>query len=146
MQSWVGVSLERITPAAETIQRLLRSAARHITDSRIKSVSAETRFTSAYTAIRMLADVGLHANGFRTRTSVPGHHIVAINSLTLTVAVGERVIARLDALRRLRNAAEYSGDLIPESAVTECVARAEELRALVLRWLKKNKPASLKSV
>jgi transposase len=32
----------------------------------------QTRFGSAYTAVRMLADVGLHAHGYRTLTSKPG--------------------------------------------------------------------------
>jgi hypothetical protein len=49
----------------------------------VVAVSAETRFTSAYTAVRMLADIGLHANGYRTRSSVPGHHVIAIESLVL---------------------------------------------------------------
>ncbi len=78
------------------------------------AISAETRFTSAYTAVRMLADIGLHANGYRTRSSMPGHHIVAIESLVSTLGIDARVVARLDHLRKLRNAAEYSGDIIPE--------------------------------
>jgi hypothetical protein len=49
----------------------------------------------------MLADVGLHANGYRTRTSVPGHHVLAIESMALTFEVEAKVIARLDYLRKL---------------------------------------------
>ena len=33
VQNLVGISLERITPAKETIKRLLDGAARHITDA-----------------------------------------------------------------------------------------------------------------
>lgn len=40
-----------------------------MTDAKAKTISAETRFGSPYTAIRMLADVGLHAHGYRTLTS-----------------------------------------------------------------------------
>lgn len=69
LQSLVGISLERITPAKQTIKRLLEGAARHIADAKVQAVSGETRFGSAYTAIRMLADVGLHAHGYRTLTS-----------------------------------------------------------------------------
>jgi hypothetical protein len=60
LQNLVGISLDRIAPAKETIRRLLDGAARHIADAKVQAVSAETRFGSAYTAIRMLADVGLH--------------------------------------------------------------------------------------
>jgi CBS-domain-containing membrane protein len=64
LQNLVGVSLDVITPQKETVRRLLAGAGRHIADAKVKAVSAETRFSSAYTAIRMLADVGLHANGY----------------------------------------------------------------------------------
>ncbi len=52
LQNLVGISLEQITPARETIKRLLDAAARHIADAKVSAISAETRFTSAYTAIR----------------------------------------------------------------------------------------------
>ena len=81
LQDLVGKNLDRIAPAADTVQRLLESASRHIADSKVTAISAETRFVSAYTAIRMLADVGLNANGYRTRSSVPGHHLNAIRAL-----------------------------------------------------------------
>lgn len=74
LKSLVGISLEPITPARETIWRLLNSVSRHIADAKVKGVSAETRFGSAYTAVRMLADAGLHSHGYRTLTSKPGHH------------------------------------------------------------------------
>jgi len=50
------------------------------------------------------------------------------------------VLIRLDALRKLRNLIEYTGDTIPESALDECVRQAETLEALVIRWLKGNRP------
>lgn len=81
MQNLVGVTLEQITPAKETIKRLLEGAGRHIADAKVQAISAETRFGSAYTAIRMLADVGWHAHGYRTSTSKPRHHQTAIQTL-----------------------------------------------------------------
>src|SRR5688572_760172 len=145
LQELVGRNLERVSPDAETVRRLLAGAARHIADSKVTEISAETRFVSAYTAIRMLADIGLHASGYRTRTSVPGHHMIAIQALASTFGVEERVIVRLDQLRKQRNAAEYLGDLIPESAVAECLKQAEAIRALAIEWLEKNKRELLRS-
>ena len=55
LKSLVGISLEVITPAKETVRRLLDAASRHIADAKVQAVSAETRFGSAYTAVRMLA-------------------------------------------------------------------------------------------
>jgi hypothetical protein len=126
------------------VRRLLEGAARHIADSKVTAISAETRFVSAYTAIRMLADVGLNANGYRTRSSTPGHHLIAIRALGATLGVDERVIARLDKLRQQRNATEYSGDLISKAAVAECVRQAHALHKLAIEWLHTHKPNLLK--
>ena len=91
----------------------------------------------------MLADVGLHANGYRTLSSKPGHHQAAIQALAVTFGIESKTLIRLDALRKQRNLTEYSGDLIPESAVTECLSQAESLRAVALGWLKRHKPELL---
>jgi len=144
LEDWVGERPDRITPAQETVQRLLEGAARHVADAKVAVISPETRFVSAYTAIRMLADIGLHANGYRVRTSRPGHHIVAIQALSATLGVDQRVVDRLDALRKLRNATEYSGDIIPESAVKECIRQAEALRQITLAWLRSKRRALIR--
>jgi hypothetical protein len=129
LENLVGVSLERITPARQTVQRLLEGASRHIADAKVTKISAETRFGSAYTAIRMLADVGLHAHGYRTLTSKPGHHQTAIQTLVHTFGIDNVILIRLDALRKQRNLTEYTGDTIPEAALNECMRQAESLHA-----------------
>jgi hypothetical protein len=139
LQNLVGISLEQVTPVKETVKRLLDAAARHIADAKVQAISAETRFSSAYTAIRMLADVGLHAHGYRTLTSKPGHHQTAIQTLPTTLGIDSQTLIRLDHLRKQRNLTEYTGDLIPESAVTECLAQAQSLYAVTQIWLKENK-------
>jgi hypothetical protein len=139
LQNLVGISFEHVTPVKETVKRLLDAAARHIADAKVQAISAETRFSSGYTAIRMLADVGLHANGYRTLTSRPGHHQTAIQTLPTTLGVDSQTLIRLDHLRKQRNLTEYSGDLIPESAVTECLAQAQSLYKATQTWLKANK-------
>ena len=143
LQNLVGISLETITPARETVQRLLEGASRHIADAKITLVSADTRFTSAYTAIRMLADVGLHAHGFRTLTSKPGHHQTAIQTLPTTLGIDSRTVVRLDGLRKQRNLTEYTGDLVPESAVAECLSQAQSLNTATVDWLQVNRKALL---
>lgn len=140
LENLVGVSLEKITPARQTIRRLLEGASRHIADAKVAKVSAETRFGSAYTAVRMLADAGLHAHGYRTLTSKPGHHQTAIQTLVRTFGVDNAVVIRLDALRKQRNLTEYTGDTIPHSALDECLRQAEALHALATTWLKANRP------
>jgi hypothetical protein len=70
LQNLVGISLDRIAPAKDTIRRLLDGAARH--------------------------------------------------------------------MRTQRNLAEYTGDIIPDSAVMDCLAHAQSLYALTLDWLENN--------
>ena len=140
LQNLVGVSLETIPPSKQTIRRLLEGAARYIADAKVKGVSAETRFGLAYSAIRMLADVGLHAHGYRTLTSRPGHHQTAIQALTLTLGLEARLVVRLDALRKQRNLTEYTGDTIPEATAAECLLQAEALYATATAWLKSHTP------
>lgn len=143
LESRVGASLERVTPSAQTVRRLLAGAARHIADAKSPIISAETRFVSAYTAIRMMADAGLNALGYRTLSSRPGHHHTAIQSLADTHGVEPSVVDRVDALRKQRNLAEYSGDTIPEANLAECVRQAEALQARALKWFKAHKPGLL---
>jgi len=69
--------------------------------------------------------------------------MIAIQALTATLGVDKKIVWRLDHLRKLRNATDYSGDLIPESAVKECVAQGEALLAKAQIWLRKNKPRLL---
>ena len=140
LRNLLGTSLEQITPDRDSIRRLLEAAKRQIADAKVAAVSAETRFSSAYSAIRMLADVGLHAHGFRTLTSRPGHHQTAIQTLPKTLDVQSATLIRLDKLRKQRNLTEYTGDIIPESALAECLACAESLNAVALEWLRKNAP------
>ena len=139
LKNLVGVSLDTISPSRETARRLIAAVARQIADANIKATSSETRFCSAYTAIRMLADLGLHAHGYRTLASRPGHHYTAIQTLSQTFGVSARTIVRLDYLRKQRNVTEYSGDLVSDADVAECVVQAEALCAIALAWLKKNK-------
>jgi len=144
LRNLVGISLDEVPPSPETIARLLRAAKGHIADAQVTSITAETRFGAAYTAIRMLADVALNAHGYRTLTSRPGHHQTAVQTLSLTTGLPGATVQVLDALRKQRHATEYSGDLIPESAVIECLKQAQALYAGVRAWLKTEHPQLLK--
>lgn len=48
-------------------------------------------------------------------------------------------VARLDYLRKQRNVTEYSGDLVSDADVGECIRQAEALNAIALAWLKRNR-------
>lgn len=143
LDNLVGISLEAITPDGATIRRLLSAAERNIADAHVREISAENRFDAAYKAIMQLANAALQANGFRTLTSKPGHHMTMIQTLRQTIGADSQTVIVLDALRKQRNVADYSGDIVPLSTVQECVGHAETLLDAVDGWLKASKPELL---
>lgn len=140
LENLIGISFETVEPDRETIARLVAAAKRNISDSHSETVSDETRFDAAYKAIMQLANAALQANGYRTLTSKPGHHQTLVQVLGQTAGVDKQTIIVLDALRKQRNATDYTGDLVPPTAVKECIRCAEQLNETVTTWLKKHKP------
>lgn len=143
LDNLVGRTLERIEPDPAAILRLLRAAERNLADANVDRISAENRFDAAYKAIMQLANAALQANGYRTLTSRPGHHMTMIQTLGRTIELDADRIITLDALRKQRNVADYSGDVVPESAVEQCIASARDLRDEIRVWLKRHRPALL---
>jgi len=135
LDNLIGISVESIEPDPLTIRRLLAAAKRNIQDSHLSGLSNENRFDAAYKAIMQIANAALQARGFRTLTSKPGHHQTMIQSLVKTLNVDFETMIVLDALRKQRNVADYSGDLVTDVAVKECIAQAELLLAIALEKL-----------
>ena len=135
--------LERISPDAGDIARLLEAAARSLSDARLPGLSAEGRFDMAYKAVMQTANTALQANGYRTLTSKPGHHATMIQTLPMTVGLDKTSMVVLDALRKQRNVIDYSGELVSDAMAAEAVARAEALIGRVREWLAENKPELL---
>lgn len=140
LRNLIDRSLEEVTPDRSSIQKLLKAAARSIEDSKLEQLSDENRFDVAYKSIMQLANAALQANGFRTLTSKPGHHQTMIQSLPKTIGLDNDIVIMLDTLRKQRNIVDYSGDLIPPSAVEECINQADSLYFEVHNWLKENHP------
>lgn len=142
LDNLIGVSLQKIDIDLTAVYRLLTAAKRNINDAYITEISLENRFDVAYKAIMQLANAALQANGFRTLTSRPGHHMTMIQSLSKTINLDKQTIIILDAIRKQRNINDYSGDIVPESTVKECISLAEQLLKKVEQWLKENLPLS----
>jgi hypothetical protein len=140
LKNLLGVSLESIVPDKVQVIKLMASAQRNLADAQLAGLSTENRFDLAYKAVMQLALLALHANGYRTLTSKPGHHATAIQSLTLTANLAQSEMIVLDALRKQRNLADYSGDIIADGAAQQCLLSAKNLLVLVRDWLKLHKP------
>lgn len=119
--------LDPVTYSKDLVDRMLATARQRLRDAQFPQNSDETRFDCAYTAIRAVADIGLHINGFRTSTSKPGHHQTAIACLSHTLGVDGATIRVLDSLRKQRNLSDYDGELVSEVALQECLKQAQAL-------------------
>lgn len=73
-------------------------------------------------------------------TSKPGHHQTAIQTLPSSVGLENAKVIVLDALRKQRNLADYSGDLVSEAAAVEALQRAKDLQGHVRAWLQAHRP------
>jgi uncharacterized protein (UPF0332 family) len=140
LKKLVGISLQEIAPDPVMISRLLKAAERNLSDAGVVKISLESRFDIAYKSILQSANAALRASGYRTLTSKPGHHQTILQLLIKTAGVDRETLIVLDALRRQRNIVDYSGDLIPQSAVSECVAQAEYLVEQVRNWISTHHP------
>ena len=119
--------LDPVPFSKDLVQRMLATAQQRLRDAAFAQNSNETRFDCAYTAIRALADVGLHLGGYRTSTSKPGHHQTAIQCLADTMDVPQPTVRILDSLRKQRNVTDYDGELVTQAALTECLNQAQAL-------------------
>lgn len=138
LNNLIGITLEKIIIDYDLIKKLIAAAERNISDAKINAVSLENRFDAAYKAIMQIANAALQINGYRTLTSKPGHHQTMIQSLSKTMGIDHPTIILLDALRKQRNIADYSGDIIPESAVKDCIIQAEKLLKQIKLAIKLN--------
>lgn len=119
--------LDPIPFSKDVIQRMLATAQQRLRDAAFTQNSNETRFDCAYTAIRAVADIGLHLWGYRTSTSKPGHHQTAIQCLAHTLDVAEPTVRILDSLRKQRNVTDYDGELVTQAALAECLKQAQTI-------------------
>ena len=138
--------LDKVPFSAALLQKMLATAHTRLQDAQRTDNSTETRFDCAYTAIRALADAALHAQGWRTSTSRPGHHQTTIGCLVHSLGVSPATVRVLDALRKQRNLSDYDGELVTEQALRECVQQAQALSLLaqqkLLPLIKKTAPGA----
>jgi len=123
-------------PTAVEVQRLLAAIDRNLADAGVELISDESRFDVAYKAVMQGALVAMLAAGYRPATNEPGHHQTMLQSLPLTLGVSNDAWVVLDALRRQRNANDYTGAPMTPEIVAECMSQAKALRKLLRAHLK----------
>ena len=132
-------------PTAAEVQRLLAAIDRNLADAGVDLIRDESRFDVAYKAVMQCALVAMLAAGYRPATNEPGHHQTMLQSLPLTLGVSNDAWVVLDALRRQRNANDYTGAPITPEIVAECMSQAKALRKLLRTHLASKHPELLRA-
>lgn len=126
----------------QEIQDLFAVVDRDLEDARVPRLSADWRLNIAYNAALQLATLAMHAEGYR-----PGRdraHERAILSLAHTVGAQREVVDLVDHARRKRNQANYEvAGSTSDREAAQLFEVASNLRADVVRWLKRKHPALL---
>ena len=123
----------------EEAAKLLTAARRNLRETSIPGLSPQTRFDLAYKAVMQCGLLALLAHACRPSTSEPGHHATIIQTLPLTIGLDSERMIVLDKMRRMRNANDYSGDIVSEEETAACIRSAQSLLTSVTDWLKQNR-------
>lgn len=108
---------------AAEVGRMLAMARTRLADSRLGTLSAEGRFTSAYNAAHAAALAALRWHGYRSE-----NRYTVFQCLTHTLAWPAPRWRVLDSAHQKRNLAEYEGFLeVEESTIAELCALVDEL-------------------
>lgn len=111
-------------------------------DAATTSISADTRFATAYGAALLLAKMAIACAGYRLDPKVGGHHKTAFEALPLVLGPGATGLGRyFEVSRRKRNEIDYDRAFVASDAdADEIIRRTRELQILVENWIAANKP------
>jgi hypothetical protein len=127
-------------PSEQDITDLFAVVDRDLTDAATPRLSDDWRLGITYNAALQLATIALAAEGYRAGRE--RHHERTILSLRETIKADRATVDLLDVVRRKRNQANYevAGSTSAREA-DELYELVSELRADVVRWLRKQHPA-----
>lgn len=129
----------RTTPVQ--IAELLAIVDRDLADAQAARLSADWQFGIAYNAALKLCTILLYANGYRPERTLA--HYRTLQALPLILGPDRQDDADyLDTCRGKRNTAEYdSAGRISHDEATELISFCEDLRKLIMAWLREKNPA-----
>lgn len=125
--------IQKVTVGAKDLENLLALVLRDLNDAKIKAVSADRRFASAYGAALNLANFAIRKEGYRV-VGQRGHHRTTF--LVAGHILGSRVESYMeyfDLCRRKRNKVDYDlVDVVTETEVKELLERVMEFQEIIL--------------
>jgi hypothetical protein len=107
----------------------------------VPGLSADRRFATAYNAVLQLAKMAIACAGYRVVG--PGHHLTTFEAVETAMGPPvSRLVAYFDTCRRKRNQVDYDRvNAATETEAEELLAKAEDFRELVEKWISKHHSA-----
>jgi HEPN domain. len=129
--------LKEHKPTSREIAELLAVADRALKDCQVTALSNEGKLDMAHNAALQSSAAALAAAGYRA--SREAYHYYVIQSLSFTLQLEERIIRRLNKLRRKRNISDYERPgVVTEQEAQEMVELAKQIRQQVETWIRNN--------
>ncbi len=121
-------------PSEQEIAGLIRSGLARLKDSKVESLSIESRFDLAYNAAHALSLAALRQAGYRSE-----NRYIVFQCLKHTLDLPDEQWRVLDQAHRKRNIAEYEGELdvdegLLASLIRISVAIAGRVKATAKGW------------
>ena len=137
--------LEHHKTSKGEITNLLELIKRDIKDAKVKGLSSDRKFATAYNAVLQTATIFLHCKGYKAKGA--GHHFTVFQALK--EIMGKKyydLIDYFDSCRAKRNITDYTyAGNVSEAEAKELVIEAEKFLKVLLSWLKNNYPELLGS-
>ncbi len=143
LKKWISEGrLQQHSTSKIEILNLFKLVDRDLKDAKIKQLSTDRRFATAYNAALQLATIVMHAAGYRVKSSIGGHHWITILSFPDFMDKNQRQRSNyFDACRAKRNVTDYDrvGE-ISESDLKELLNEVIEFKKDVINWLNEFHP------
>jgi len=143
LENLIGKGLQQEPATEQEIHRFLAKIATKLTDAQSTQVSLDSRFDLAYEALLQTGLAALRANGLRP-DSRGGHHVLALQTLNITIDFPREKLRLLDEYRRKRAEGLYDGSYEPSQVeVDALIATVSELKACLESWIEAHHPVLL---
>lgn len=138
LENLIGKGLENEPADRAEIDRLLEKITTKMTDARVQAISRETRFDIAYEALLQIGLTALRCHNLRPN-SRGGHHVIALQTLPLTIGYPKEKVRLLEEFRKQRAAGLYDGSFTPsKQELTELINEVCALRGRLVDWIGNN--------
>lgn len=140
LENLIGRGLQPEPGSKDEIRRFLVKIETKYADAKEASISLDSRFDIAYEALLQIGLAALRANDLRP-DSRGGHHMLALQTLNVSIDYPKEKIRLLDEFRRQRAVGLYDGSFVPTQAeLDELLLTVGELKSFLENWLTKNRP------